>query len=752
MSSGDTTGVAGRTTAPPSRARSPPAPPVTHTHTHHRNESVTSAMTAATPQTGASRLAAAAAAAVSKRREGRELKYGEDEHPLSESSLASRGYHTLPAMQHLFHVPNRWRLLRALGQGAYGLVVSVQDTLSGEPVAIKCITRVFDKPILARRALREITLLRHFGEHENLTGLIDLDNVWDGYNEIYLYMEPMEADLHQIVRSGQPLSNLHIQFFLYQLLRGMKYIHSANVIHRDLKPGNLLVNSDCELKICDFGLARGFKPVGEGVHELRLTEYVATRWYRAPEIMLSNRRYTTAIDVWSIGCILAELLGGKPVFKGKDYVDQLNLILGVLGTPDDETLKRMSSDKARAYLKTLPFNPRVALEDVFPDAEHDAVDLLGKLLAFDPDERIDVTTALQHPYVGTYHDPADEPSCAAVFDKWEEVEGLQTVEELREAITREISEYRAEVRGLAELADGFDDEYEYDEDEFEADGEQYDEEEEEEEEEEDEEEELVQEPERDESGETVVEPQTRFVDNQRGDLGVQPTRSPSASPRVRRVTLPNHRRTSRRDESPATPITNVSEESFGHTPGVAAVRPAHSRRSSSHSVTHRRSMSFLFGGVGGMTSLSMSSTKGAAGGDAADGTAVSSAEYTGSSMVGRRSRAPSGTVDALRPLIRQLSATNLAEMRINTDDQQQHSDKSPRPGMITSRRSSRGSRSSRSRRPSSVCLATETESWRQEGKDGHEHATEDAADDEDATEQPPPTEDTTVGEGEHDTN
>lgn len=131
-------------------------------------------------------------------------------------------------------------------------------------------------------------------------------------------MEPMEADLHQIVRSGQPLSNLHVQFFLYQLLRGMKYIHSANVIHRDLKPGNLLVNSDCELKICDFGLARGFKAVGEVPDEARLTEYVATRWYRAPEIMLSNRRYTTAIDVWSIGCILAELLGGKPVFKGKE--------------------------------------------------------------------------------------------------------------------------------------------------------------------------------------------------------------------------------------------------------------------------------------------------------------------------------------------------------------------------------------------------------------------------------------------------
>jgi len=184
----------------------------------------------------------------------------------------------------------------------------------------------------------------------------------------------MEADLHQIVRSGQPLSNLHVQFFMYQLLRGMKYIHSANVIHRDLKPGNLLVNADCELKICDFGLARGFRPVpGEaGQHEeLKLTEYVATRWYRAPEIMLSNKRYTTAMDVWSIGCILGELLGGKPLFKGKDYVDQLNLILAVLGTPDDATLESMSSEKARNYVRSLPHSEPTPFSMVLPNAEPD---------------------------------------------------------------------------------------------------------------------------------------------------------------------------------------------------------------------------------------------------------------------------------------------------------------------------------------------------------------------------------------------
>ena len=135
----------------------------------------------------------------------------------------------------------------------------------------------------------------------------------------YLVQELMEADLHQIIRSQQPLTDAHYIFFIYQLCRGLKYIHSANVLHRDLKPGNLLVNADCELKICDFGLARGMSEEvipkkGEGL----MTEYVATRWYRAPEIMLSYKLYTKAIDMWSVGCIFAELISRQPLFKGRD--------------------------------------------------------------------------------------------------------------------------------------------------------------------------------------------------------------------------------------------------------------------------------------------------------------------------------------------------------------------------------------------------------------------------------------------------
>ncbi|KAF8320411.1 kinase-like protein [Clavulina sp. PMI_390] len=233
--------------------------------------------------------------------------------------------HQIQAVGQQFVIDSEYEYVKDLGQGAYGCVIAARHRRSGEGCAIKKITNINSKRILTKRCLREIRLLHHFRGHKNITCLYDMDIIFDvhgDFHEVYCYEELMEADLHAIIRSGQPLSDAHFQSFLYQTLCGLKYIHSANVLHRDLKPGNLLVNADCELKICDFGLARGLKapPVGAANQGGFMTEYVATRWYRAPEIMLSFANYSTAIDVWSIGCILAELLGGKPIFKGREYV------------------------------------------------------------------------------------------------------------------------------------------------------------------------------------------------------------------------------------------------------------------------------------------------------------------------------------------------------------------------------------------------------------------------------------------------
>ncbi|KAL9583640.1 MAG: hypothetical protein Q9212_002583 [Teloschistes hypoglaucus] len=343
-----------------------------------------------------------------------------------------------------FIVDERYNVTKELGQGAYGIVCAATNNQTGEGVAIKKVTNVFSKKILAKRALREIKLLQHFRGHRNITCLYDMDIPRpDNFNETYLYEELMECDLAAIIRSGQPLTDAHFQSFIYQILCGLKYIHSANVLHRDLKPGNLLVNADCELKICDFGLARGFSMDPEE-NAGYMTEYVATRWYRAPEIMLSFQSYTKAIDVWSVGCILAELLGGRPFFKGRDYVDQLNQILHYLGTPNEDTLSRIGSPRAQEYVRNLPYMPKVPFQRLFHNANLDALDLLDRMLAFDPSSRITVEEALEHRYLHIWHDASDEPNCPTTFDFHFEV--VEDVPEMRKMILAEVHRFRQYVR------------------------------------------------------------------------------------------------------------------------------------------------------------------------------------------------------------------------------------------------------------------------------------------------------------------
>ncbi|KAF9288473.1 MAP kinase [Linnemannia elongata] len=349
--------------------------------------------------------------------------------------------HSFPVLNQQFIVDTKYQFIREIGQGAYGVVCAAKNTQTGEDVAIKKVTKVFEKAILAKRALREVKLLRHFSGHENITSILDMDitNVQE-FNEIYLVQELMEADLHQIIRSEQPLTDAHFQYFIYQICRGLKYIHSANVLHRDLKPGNLLVNADCELKICDFGLARGFSDDAESNVGF-MTEYVATRWYRAPEIMLSFQSYTKAIDMWSVGCIFAEMLGGKPLFKGRDYVDQLNQILQILGTPDEATLRRVGSERAQAYIRSLPRMPTIHFQQLYPRASPLAIDLLEKLLNFDPAARITVEQALAHPYLAAYHEEDDEPSHEKVFDFSFEV--TDRIDEMKRLIAQEVMSFKA---------------------------------------------------------------------------------------------------------------------------------------------------------------------------------------------------------------------------------------------------------------------------------------------------------------------
>uniref|UniRef100_A0A8C7MMF5 mitogen-activated protein kinase n=1 Tax=Oncorhynchus kisutch TaxID=8019 RepID=A0A8C7MMF5_ONCKI len=415
----------------------------------------------------------------------------------------------------IWEVPERYQSLSPVGSGAYGSVCSSYDVKSGQKMAVKKLSRPFQSIIHAKRTYRELRLLKHM-KHENVIGLLDVftpATSLEEFNDVYLVTHLMGADLNNIVKC-QKLTDDHVQFLIYQILRGLKvclsclavcpgcpvclsclsvlcfsiaaagkgsvgmqcsYLlfcfavypfsrhHPQSKLHhiyisylnqdacmgwrvgillntflilpsvplsfhllppsllppsislfslpspslppslspQDLKPSNLAVNEDCELKILDFGLARHTDD--------EMTGYVATRWYRAPEIMLNWMHYNMTVDIWSVGCIMAELLTGRTLFPGTDHINQLQQIMRLTGTPPACLISQMPSHEARNYINSLPQMLKRNFADVFVGANPQAVDLLEKMLVLDTDKRITASEALAHPYFSQYHDPDDEP-------------------------------------------------------------------------------------------------------------------------------------------------------------------------------------------------------------------------------------------------------------------------------------------------------------------------------------------------------
>ncbi|VAH14174.1 unnamed protein product [Triticum turgidum subsp. durum] len=347
---------------------------------------------------------------------------------------------------------NRYKIEEVIGKGSYGVVCSALDTHTGEKVAIKKINDIFEHVSDATRILREIKLLRLL-RHPDIVEIkhILLPPSRREFKDIYVVFELMESDLHQVIKANDDLTPEHYQFFLYQLLRGLKYIHTANVFHRDLKPKNILANADCKLKICDFGLAR--VAISDTPTAIFWTDYIATRWYRAPELCGSFfSKYTPAIDIWSIGCIFAELLTGKPLFPGKNVVHQLDIITDLLGTPAPETIARIRNEKARRYLSSMRRKKPVPFTQKFPNADPLALNLLERMLAFDPKYRPSAEEVADL-YFKNIASVDREPSAQPITKLEFEFERRRiTKDDIRELIYREILEYHPNM--LREFLEG----------------------------------------------------------------------------------------------------------------------------------------------------------------------------------------------------------------------------------------------------------------------------------------------------------
>ena len=310
----------------------------------------------------------------------------------------------------ILYIPTRYIPGELIGSGAYGIILSAKDTQNNnQVVAIKKLKSISDI-IDLKRIAREILIMKYC-QHENIIPLFDViihlnkNPKLNKIADVYLVMEKMDSDLQKIIASKQELSDEHYQFILYQILRALYFLHSANIIHRDFKPSNVLINEDCTVKLCDFGMSRAIQEE----ENISLTEYVVTRYYRAPEVMLSSHHYSKKIDVWSVGCAFAELLSKKFMFPGDNYIAQIKLIIEVLGTQDDKDLNFISNSSAKNFVMQFKNIPKKNFNKILKCENPDAVDLVEKMLVFNPEKRYSIEQCLNHPYLKTMREGMEDP-------------------------------------------------------------------------------------------------------------------------------------------------------------------------------------------------------------------------------------------------------------------------------------------------------------------------------------------------------
>ena len=359
-------------------------------------------------------------------------------------------------------VLKNYELKRRIGRGLYGLVwkAKIKSYPSSKPVAIKRMFNAFTNRVDAKRTYRELQYLLKFQDHPNIVSVHEL---LAGQNDgdMYIVMEHVDVDLAGIIPMN--LQRIHIEYITWQLLSALKYIHSASVVHRDIKPQNILVNPRCDIRLCDFGMARSVIPnepdmlgplpsdyaLPKGEFHVELTNYCSSRWYRAPEQLVQARNYSTGIDMWALGCVVGEMIQRKPIFPGTCTLSQLSLIVHLTGRPADHDLAGIRSRHVVPILEGLGNSTQGNLTDLVPNGTLESLDLIHLCLQFNPEKRVTAAEALGHPFVGHFHHP-DEEAPHSTF----ETGGIHLA--LSDDVQYSVSAYRdriyAELLGRGSLA------------------------------------------------------------------------------------------------------------------------------------------------------------------------------------------------------------------------------------------------------------------------------------------------------------